>query len=639
MKNLLLGLLIALGLLSVSWILLLMWFDGDRLERIGEDYLSQRTGLTAHIEQVSRTVGFLPAVEVHGIHVRAAESSGPLAEVERIEFSFVPWSIIRGRLGFRDIKVSGAYFRAEVDGRGRVLGWPPLVKEAVRIAKKFDFTFVPFRVDTITVSVERAGERAGGTIRIKNLEGSMATLPELTLSVDNIVAEFEGKADGPPLRSVHIREARLERVAGRAPVRLFIEGTSGSGPLDLDLRTGNPFTGDPDESKPLTLHARLGHWKVFAGGSFVAKGARLDAVTVLLDTRRPAFLGRLGLNTRKDGWDFHDLLLQDGRSRVTGRVVLDRAADRPMFDGSFYSSYWEFAGSDRNRSETGSDRQNSRLEWGRVESWLRRYDARIDIHADELVYEKVSLTSVSLPVRLDGNGLSIPSAHGELLGGNVELSADVGVARTGGFDVEAAVEADRLRTAELLESLELDPGMIAGVQGTLELRAQVDTLGNFLPQCNGRLQLTADGGSLAKTLTELGDADLLDLMLPNATDQKRTPLRCAAADFLIESGVLRTKTLIIDTASVKFVGDGSVDLASGSVDMLVVPHGKDFSLLSAQSPLRISGTLEDPEPSLAKGEALQSLLTPIEIGSVENAACQRLIDRVRDHVATAKAAD
>lgn len=629
MKKTLIALAALLGLGIASWVGLIAWLDGGRLQRIAEDYLARQTGLTIRIERVSRTFEIRPFVEVRGLTIETEEGRVPLADVDRLSFSFVPWSLFRGRLGFENVVVSTANLRAEIDDEGQAIGWAPFVKEAVRIAKKYDFSFVPFRINAIGIAVEPSSEGPRGNIEIEGLHGSMASLPELTLSANSIVTDFEGDAGDVPFRSVRLHEARLERVAGPAPVRLFLQGSAASGPVRLELLAGNPFKGDPDESEPLTLHAEFGHWNVHAGGTFVANGAQLDVVAALLDARRPDFIGRLGLHRHDDGWDFHDLLLQKGRSRLTGRFSLDLAGDRPMVEGDLHSEYWQY----------GSAAQGTRFEWDRVESWLRRFNARVDIRADELVYEDVSLTSVSVPVRLNEGGLKIASARARLLDGSADFSATIGVEKTGGFDIDTTLEVDRLETAELLESINVDPRMIAGVQGRLELHAHVARLGDFLAQCDGRLQMTADNGSLSKALTQLGDADLVDLMLPDSSDRERTPLLCAAADFSIESGVLRTRTLIIDTPDVKFVGDGSISLSNGSVDMRITPHGKDFSLLSAEAPVRIRGTLENPDASLATGEALVSLLTPVEIPKVNSAACKRLIERVGQHVATASAGD
>ena len=61
------------------------------------------------------------------------------------------------------------------------------------------------------------------------------------------------------------------------------------------------------------------------------------------------------------------------------------------------------------------------------------------------------------------------------------------------------------------------------------------------------------------------------------------------------------------------------------MDLVIRPYGKDFSLLSSDAPLRVSGPLSDPSVSPNKGELAVSLLTPVEIGRAENADCQALI--------------
>ena len=63
---------------------------------------------------------------------------------------------------------------------------------------------------------------------------------------------------------------------------------------------------------------------------------------------------------------------------------------------------------------------------------------------------------------------------------------------------------------------------------------------------------------------------------------------------------------------------------------MIRPYGKDFSLLSSDAPLRVSGPLRKPEVAPEKGELAVSLLTPIEIGRTDNADCQALVQWAGD---------
>jgi hypothetical protein len=58
---------------------------------------------------------------------------------------------------------------------------------------------------------------------------------------------------------------------------------------------------------------------------------------------------------------------------------------------------------------------------------------------------------------------------------------------------------------------------------------------------------------------------------------------------------------------------------------VIRPYDKDFSLLSSDAPLRVTGRLSKPDVSPDKGALALSLLTPIEIGRADNADCQALI--------------
>jgi hypothetical protein len=112
-------------------------------------------------------------------------------------------------------------------------------------------------------------------------------------------------------------------------------------------------------------------------------------------------------------------------------------------------------------------------------------------------------------------------------------------------------------------------------------------------------------------------------------EEPKLEIRCAVADFVVNDGVMKAETLIIDTVDTKFVGGGTIDLGKEIVDLALQGRAKDFSLLSADAAVYLSGDFTNPSISTDVPEALLSILTPIELGLGEDADCQALIEYVR----------
>ena len=113
-------------------------------------------------------------------------------------------------------------------------------------------------------------------------------------------------------------------------------------------------------------------------------------------------------------------------------------------------------------------------------------------------------------------------------------------------------------------------------------------------------------------------------------EQNMVEIRCLVADFKVRHGTMTTQTLILDTGDTKLVGHGYVDLGSEwFVDITLLPSSKDLSLLAAQAPLHVHGSVKDLAIDVSTARVLFSLLTSIESGTTDNVTCQQLTQRIR----------
>ena len=122
------------------------------------------------------------------------------------------------------------------------------------------------------------------------------------------------------------------------------------------------------------------------------------------------------------------------------------------------------------------------------------------------------------------------------------------------------------------------------------------------------------------------------------------PLGCAVADLDVAAGALRPRVMVIDTTDSAVWIDGSLSLATESLDLRAVISPKDFSPLTLRAPVHVRGSFADPEVSLDKAKlggqvaasVLLALLNPLaaliplidtgdsDIARGHAAACRRL---------------
>ena len=163
-------------------------------------------------------------------------------------------------------------------------------------------------------------------------------------------------------------------------------------------------------------------------------------------------------------------------------------------------------------------------------------------------------------------------------------------------------------------------------------------MADLIGSADGSASVVIQQGRLNEALVRLASQNLLEILGAAVTgDEGMVPLRCLVAEFEITNGLMKAHTLIIDTADTKIMGRGTVNLADERMDLELLSRNKDFSLISGQAPIQVSGTFDDLSARVDGQSLAASLATPIEIGVAEDADCRQLADAARTRSAGAQA--
>jgi hypothetical protein len=93
---------------------------------------------------------------------------------------------------------------------------------------------------------------------------------------------------------------------------------------------------------------------------------------------------------------------------------------------------------------------------------------------------------------------------------------------------------------------------------------------------------------------DLFGGDVLNVINPLTQGADTSKLNCIANRFEIKDGVGTTKVMVTETTRTTIMGEGSFNLGTEQLQMMVTPKSKDASLLSLTIPIRISGTFANP---------------------------------------------
>ncbi|MBC7682659.1 MAG: AsmA family protein, partial [Ferruginibacter sp.] len=236
---------------------------------------------------------------------------------------------------------------------------------------------------------------------------------------------------------------------------------------------------------------------------------------------------------------------------------------------------------------------------------LRAMDANVLVHIDE-----VNLNTSYL------EPLQPLSLHLQLAGGVLTLS-DL-VARTAQGQVRGQVALDgRNPTALWTTDLRWDavrlerwlkfnrpngaPPYVSGqLYGEAKLAGQGRSTAEILASLQGTARTTLRNGTVSHLGVELGGLDIAQGLGMLVKGDDSLPVRCAVADLVAKGGTFRPKVMVVDTTDSAVWVDGSLSLATEAIDLRAVVVPKDFSPLTARTPIKVQGTFSNPDVSLEK---------------------------------------
>lgn len=272
---------------------------------------------------------------------------------------------------------------------------------------------------------------------------------------------------------------------------------------------------------------------------------------------------------------------------------------------------------------------------------LRTTDLDVKLHAKKI--DAPGLPFKGMDVRFDlQNGvlkldpLNIILADGTL-DGRVEIDAQQDVP-----PVSLDLNIRDLSLEQFFKGTRFEATTKGIFGGKIVLAGVGASLAEVLASSDGNLAIIMAGGQVSLLLVEASDLDIGQALPLFFGKDKSTEIRCAVADFDIVDGLLSSNTFIIDTEDSLLSGAMKIDMSNEVIRAKLDAKPKDTSLLSAQTPVMVSGTLKEPEVGLegkkvlSQGTiavALGTLLTPfaailpfIEAGNDRTTDCQALIN-------------
>jgi uncharacterized protein involved in outer membrane biogenesis len=335
-----------------------------------------------------------------------------------------------------------------------------------------------------------------------------------------------------------------------------------------------------------------------------------------------------------------------GRSDLEGDFVADRRAGKPFMRADLRSQLLDmrdlagFVGASDTSSANPPGRVLPHSEFHLDK--LNAANADIRFTGERIRNETLPLNRMATHLVLRDGVLALDPLTFGTDAGNIDGKVTVDATKPT-IMVIADLRGDQVRLERFAPAVK-QVLQVGPVNGRVRLTMHGNSVAAMLGTANGDIALAMTGGSVSDLALRLADLDVANSLVIMARDKNRSvPINCFVADFTVQEGVLKPKTLALDAQHTTATVEGQIDLRSERLDLRVVAKPKDFSLLALRGPIIVSGTFADPavradftNAILRTGAAIAlGVLAPpaaslpfVQFGSDEGFSCSRKVDAI-----------
>jgi uncharacterized protein involved in outer membrane biogenesis len=479
--------------------------------------------------------------------------------------------------------------------------------------------------------------------------------------------KFQGsKLEGPEIRLARL-ELDLKLRDGVALIDTTGEGTfQKRQPVAFEIHAGTEDSlKNPKSPYPLDVSLAAGDTRTTVKGT-VARPLNFTGVDVDVALQGPD-LGKLGEllklplpgtppyklagkvthQEQEKRWNFVALRGTVGDSDIQGDVSLEVAGERPTVIADLQSKTLDLddlgvlvgAPPGTGPGETASAEQEQKAAQEAAAKApvlpnkqfdvpeLQTFDARISFKGNKVQALKLPLEHLEAKVTLKDGHLRIDPARLNVAGGDLETKVGLD-APDGVLNGDLDLTLRKVRLNKLLAAFKVDVGAIEmekeGV-GTFGGQAKLTISGNSIhdmaASADGELAVIMDGGQINSLIIEALGLDLGEVLavLAAGDEEKEkgmVPVQCLVSRFEVQDGVMMTRALVLETSDSTVTGSGTIDLGQEALDVTLLAHPKDASVLTASTPVAIKGTFREPQIDVVSEELAEKGLAALALGVV-----------------------
>jgi hypothetical protein len=222
---------------------------------------------------------------------------------------------------------------------------------------------------------------------------------------------------------------------------------------------------------------------------------------------------------------------------------------------------------------------------------LRSVNGSLSVSVDRVASGADRLGKGHFTLTLEDGRLSLEPFELDVPGGTARLDLVFHPAEAG-VKAEIRANVDRFDYGILARRLDPKSEMRGLVGLRVAIEANAPAASGLMGYANGRIDFAVFPENLDAGLIDLWAVNLITAAA-SAVDSEESRLNCLVGLFDLESGVMRERSLLLDTSNMTVGGTVKVDFTSRQLKVLLVPKAKKPEFFSAATPVRLDGSFED----------------------------------------------
>jgi len=528
-----------------------------------------------------------PAVAVEGVSFANAEwgSRPDMVALERFEAQIAVLPLLFGRLEIARLILVGADILLEIDETGRAnfaFGEPEDAApkgEAGKIEIPIGAHEVAIENSVVTVSNAVTGAHYQARIDKLTLKGE---------SLDDPVSlVFGGSYNEVPVAATAVLGTPSAMISPDSPW-----------PVDMTLEAGGA---------KIVIKGVIAHPAVASGIDLAisVSGAELGDLSALAGAEVPK-LGPYSLSGKLTG-DVDSALTFAGLeaglagSELAGEINVKLDGKRPAIAATLTSENIDLTalgggagGEPAKKSDKVFPADPLALDG------LKAVDAKLQLKAKTVVVAGARLEDATLGVTLDGGNLLVKPVQGTLSGGTMDGSVQLD-GRKKLASLVAKISLSKVDLGRMAKEM-AGTDMLQGIANfNVDVAGSGSSVAAIMAGLTGETSLVMGKGRMksAALNTLIGGPTQILSDVFTGGDSDYTTINCAVVRFPVKAGLATAEPLVLDTEVAAFVGEGTINLGSEVLALVIDPDVKKTTI-SAAVPVNIGGTLANPEYGLDK---------------------------------------